>query len=198
MRRGKSVLSLISTELYWRRLRSSGVSLVILLERDEITTKNVARWVAQSARNLSEWRATARYSQTSTISPEFTNLWSQSGRNTIAHGSLPLFVEGIDRMHRHLERGHRVVLVTGTLAPLARAIARHLPRGVEVRATKLEIQRRLLYRKTFRRALGVRGEGASDRMNMRRSSISICAKALRTGMKCRTQECLKPWGILRP
>jgi phosphoserine phosphatase len=32
------------------------------------------------------------------------------------------------------------MLVTGTLAPLARAMARHLPHGVEVRATELEIR----------------------------------------------------------
>jgi phosphoserine phosphatase len=43
-------------------------------------------------------------------------------------------------MRWHLESGHRVVLVTGTLAPLARAIACHLPCGVEVRATELEMK----------------------------------------------------------
>jgi fatty acyl-CoA reductase len=57
---------------------------------------------------------------------------------TIAPRSLPLLIEGINRMRWHLESGHRVVLVTGTLAPLARAMARHLPYGVEVRATELE------------------------------------------------------------
>ena len=80
------------------------------------------------------------YSQTSTISPEFTNLLSESGRKRLRMESLPLFVEGIDRVRRHLECGHRVVVVTGTLAPLAHAIIRLLPRGVEVRATKLEMQ----------------------------------------------------------
>jgi HAD superfamily hydrolase (TIGR01490 family) len=57
--------------------------------------------------------------------------------NTIVLGSLPLFTKGIDGMRWHLERGHRVVLVTGTLAPLARAMAHHFPNGLEVRATEL-------------------------------------------------------------
>jgi|SRR5580700_3393094 putative phosphoserine phosphatase/1-acylglycerol-3-phosphate O-acyltransferase len=57
---------------------------------------------------------------------------------TISPESLSLFEEGIDRVHWHLERRYRVVLVTGTLAPLARAVARHLPCQVEVRATELE------------------------------------------------------------
>jgi phosphoserine phosphatase len=42
-------------------------------------------------------------------------------------------------MKWHLERRHRVWLVTGTLAPLARAIARHMPCGVEVCGTEIEV-----------------------------------------------------------
>jgi HAD superfamily hydrolase (TIGR01490 family) len=57
---------------------------------------------------------------------------------TISREILPLFDKGIDRVRWHLERRHRVVLVTGTLAPLARAVARHFPCGVEARATELE------------------------------------------------------------
>ena len=43
-------------------------------------------------------------------------------------------------MRWHLESGHRVVLVTGTLAPLACVLARHLPYGVEICGTELEIK----------------------------------------------------------
>ena len=109
-----------------------------LMERDEIRTVNVARWIAQSARTLlgNGHRAVlANKYYLRGIQESVVAEWA----NTIPHGSLPLFVEGIDRMRRHLERGHRVVLVTGTLAPLARAITGHLPRGVEVRGTKLEV-----------------------------------------------------------
>jgi phosphoserine phosphatase len=56
-------------------------------------------------------------------------------------------------VHWHLERQHRVVLVTGTLAPLARAIARHLPCGVQARATELEIRGRRLTGRISRKHL---------------------------------------------
>ena len=57
----------------------------------------------------------------------------------ISSSALPLFVEGTACLKWHLERRHSVFLVTGTLAPLARAIARHLPCGVEVCATEVEV-----------------------------------------------------------
>ncbi|MGB9245710.1 MAG: HAD-IB family phosphatase [Candidatus Acidiferrales bacterium] len=110
-----------------------------LLERDEITTKSVAWWVAGSAKALLNGGRCAVFAKKhylTGIRESIVGEWAK----TITHGSLPLFVEGIDRMRQHLERGHRVVLVTGTLAPLAHAITDHLPRGVEVRATKLEIR----------------------------------------------------------
>jgi HAD superfamily hydrolase (TIGR01490 family) len=110
-----------------------------LTERDEIRTVNVARWIAQSARAFlsNGHRAVlANKYYLFGIRESVIAEWA----NTITHGSLPLFVDGIDRMHRHLECGHRVVLVTGTLVPLARAITGHLPRGVEVRGTKLEVR----------------------------------------------------------
>jgi HAD superfamily hydrolase (TIGR01490 family) len=109
-----------------------------LLERDEIRTQNVAHWVAKSAKALlNGWRCAvfANKLYLAGIHESVVEEWA----NTIPHGSLPWFVEGIDHVRRHLERGHKVVLVTGTLTPLAHAIAGHLPRGIEVRATKLEI-----------------------------------------------------------
>jgi HAD superfamily hydrolase (TIGR01490 family) len=114
-----------------------------LLERDEITAKNVTRWVVQSAKillNGGRYAVLTNKRYLAGISESVIGEWA----NTIAHGSLPLFVEGIDCMQQHLERGHRVVVVTGTLAPLARAIIRHLPSGVEIRATKLEARDRCL------------------------------------------------------
>lgn len=110
-----------------------------LLERDEITTTNVALWAAESARALLNGGCRAVFANKHYLAGIHESVVAEWA-NTIAHGSLPLFVEGIDRIQQHLERGHRVVLITGTLAPLARAIARHLFRGVEVRATKLEIR----------------------------------------------------------
>jgi HAD superfamily hydrolase (TIGR01490 family) len=108
-----------------------------LTERDEIRTVNVVRWFAQSARTFpgNGHRAVlANKYYLCGIQESVVGEWEK----TIAPRSLPLLIQGINRMRWHLERGHRVVLVTGTLAPLARAMARHLPYGVEVRATELQ------------------------------------------------------------
>jgi putative phosphoserine phosphatase/1-acylglycerol-3-phosphate O-acyltransferase len=108
-----------------------------LMERDEIRTVNVARWIARSAGTfLSNGHRSvlANKYYLAGIQESVVGEW----KKTIAPGSLPLLIEGINRMRWHLESGHRVVLVTGTLAPLARAMARQLPYGVEVRATELE------------------------------------------------------------
>jgi HAD superfamily phosphoserine phosphatase-like hydrolase len=110
-----------------------------LLERDEIRTVNVARWAAQSVRTfLRDPRGAvlANKYYLAGIHESVIEEWEK----TIAPGSLPLLGDGIDLVHWHLERRHRVVLVTGTLALLAHAITWHLPCGVEVRATELEIK----------------------------------------------------------
>src|ERR1700751_1499591 len=110
-----------------------------LLERDEIRTVSVARWIARSAKAFlgNGHRAVlANKYYLRGIQECVVGEWEK----TIAPGSLPLLTEGINRMRWHLESGHRVVLVTGTLAPLARAMACRLPCGVEIRATELEIE----------------------------------------------------------
>src|SRR5579864_3525864 len=88
-----------------------------LMERDEIRTVNIARWMAQSARAfLSKGHRAmlANKYYLAGIQESVVGEWEK----TIAPGSLPLLIEGIKRMRWHLESGHRVVLVTGTLAPL--------------------------------------------------------------------------------
>ena len=105
-----------------------------LMERDEIRTVNVARWIAQSARTLLGGHRAVLANKYYLHGIQESVIAECA--NTITHGSLPLFGEGIDRIRRHLEHGHRVVLVTGTLAPLARAMAHHLPYGVEVRGNR--------------------------------------------------------------
>jgi HAD superfamily hydrolase (TIGR01490 family) len=110
-----------------------------LLERDEITTKNVARWVVQSAKAFLNGERCAIFANKHYLAGIHESVIAEWA-NTIMHRSPPLFVEGIDRVDRHLACGHSVVLVTGTPAPLARAVICHLPRGVEVRATRLVTQ----------------------------------------------------------
>ncbi len=40
---------------------------------------------------------------------------------------LPFFAEGLRALEQHAALGHRVFIISGTLAPLARAVARQLP-----------------------------------------------------------------------
>ena len=127
---------LASPSLEWRFIR-------YLLERDEIRTQNVADWVAELAKHLlNGWRCAvfANKHYLAGIHESFVEEWANTIAPQSISGSLPWFAEGIDHVRRHVECGHRVALVTGTLAPLARAIASHLPCGIEVCATELEIQ----------------------------------------------------------
>ena len=114
-----------------------------LLERDEIRTQNVADWVRELAKDLlNGWQCgvLANKHYLAGIHESFVEEWANTITPRTTRGSLPWFAEGIDHVRRHVEEGHRVVLVTGTLEPLARVVAGHMPGGVEIRATKLEIR----------------------------------------------------------
>ena len=111
--------------------------ITFLLARDEIRTANVTRWIAHSAKNL------LRDPQKATLGNKHylagvPQAVVADWEHKFSSISPPVFIEGTNQMKWHLERRHQVFLVTGTLAPLARVIARHMPCGVEVRATEIE------------------------------------------------------------
>jgi HAD superfamily hydrolase (TIGR01490 family) len=54
--------------------------------------------------------------------------------------AVTLFEEGIERAAWHARQGHRIVLVTGTLEPLARLVARSMECELEARGLPCEIQ----------------------------------------------------------
>lgn len=56
-------------------------------------------------------------------------------------GAVPFFREAVDAIEWHAARSHHVVIVSGTLAPLARALVRRLPGGVTVCATELKTEK---------------------------------------------------------
>src|SRR5215469_2081967 len=108
-----------------------------LYRRGEIQRENFERWAAQAARAfLRKPRAAFLGNKfyLAGIHDSFVEEWA----GIIAKDSLPLLPDGAAQIRWHLERGHRVVLVTGTLAPLLRAIASHLPAGVVIHATEVE------------------------------------------------------------
>lgn len=53
---------------------------------------------------------------------------------------LPFFREAVERVARHVERGHLIVIVSGTLEPLATLAARALEAELETRGLASEIR----------------------------------------------------------
>jgi HAD superfamily hydrolase (TIGR01490 family) len=116
-----------------------------LLERDEISGGHVGRWLARFAGSF--WRdlhgateGNKRY--LCGISEGLVDEWEQSLAVEFYCGdSLPFFEEALQRIVWHGALGHRLFIVSGTLAPLARVVARRLSALVsaelEVRATEL-------------------------------------------------------------
>jgi HAD superfamily phosphoserine phosphatase-like hydrolase len=118
-----------------------------LLERGEISSGHAGRWLARFAGAF--WHdphgatlGNKRY--LSGISETMVNDWEKSLAPMISRrDSLPFFAEGLQRIAWHRAQGHRVFLVSGTLAPLARVVARKLgalvSAEIEVCATEPEV-----------------------------------------------------------
>jgi HAD superfamily phosphoserine phosphatase-like hydrolase len=110
-----------------------------LLARDEIRFRHLARWLAHcAAAILRDPRAATEGNKLylSGLRECLVAEWS----NSHAALELPFFPQGIARIAWHHAQQHQIFLVTGTLAPLARAIVRQLPCPVEVCATELELR----------------------------------------------------------
>ena len=110
-----------------------------LLSHDRIGGADIARWLARFAKLLLRDASGATVGNKMYLagSPESLAInWADS----LAPGSPELFAGGIERVAWHVAQGHRVFLVSGTLACLAHAVARRLPGPVEVCATELEVR----------------------------------------------------------
>lgn len=112
--------------------------LVWLLGRDEISGGNFGRWVADGAKTIWRDRRAAIEGNKLYLAglPESLAAdWMSSGEQN----SPPYYVEGLARLTWHHAQRHRLFLVTGTLAPLARAIVCRFAWPVEVVATEPEV-----------------------------------------------------------
>jgi HAD superfamily hydrolase (TIGR01490 family) len=115
-----------------------------LLARDEMRSANIVRWLAR--RLTTTLRASSVALETDKcylahLRESVVADWESSlAAQTPAADSLPLFAEGIDRIFWHLAQGHRVFLISGTLAPLARVFAKRFRDAVDVCATQLEVR----------------------------------------------------------
>ena len=105
-----------------------------LTARDEIGAVDVARWVAQFAGTV------LRDPRAATIG---NKAYLRGLRESLAEGwenslSVQPFAAGLARLQWHAAQGHRVFIVSGTLAHLARAFARRFAAPAEAIATELE------------------------------------------------------------
>ena len=108
-----------------------------LIARDEIGGCDIARWLGHFAKTVLRDPRGATLANKMYLAGMRESL-AADWENSPAPGSLPLFPQGIERVGWHLAQGHRVFFVSGTLGPLARAVARCLSGQLEVRATELE------------------------------------------------------------
>jgi alcohol-forming fatty acyl-CoA reductase len=110
--------------------------LAWLITRDEISGANLAGWLRHCAKTILRHRHTAIEGNKLYLAGLRTSLaadWAAAD----APLSLPICPKGIAQLTWHHAHGHRVLLITGTLAPLARAIARLLSCPVEICATEI-------------------------------------------------------------
>jgi len=118
-----------------------------LLERDEISSEHAGRWLARFVGRF--WHdlqgATAgnkRY--LCGVSELLVGDWEQSFAREFFRGdALVFFDEALQRIVWHRAQGHRLFIVSGPLAPLARVVARRLTAlvsaEIEVCATELAV-----------------------------------------------------------
>jgi alcohol-forming fatty acyl-CoA reductase len=117
-----------------------------LLERDQISSTHVASWLAHFATTIlrDPYQAIeGNKFYLKGIDESLASDWEHWLAPTSSpEDSLPLFEQGLQRIHWHHRQGHHIFLITGTLAPLAQMIARRisaqLQAPIEARATELE------------------------------------------------------------
>jgi alcohol-forming fatty acyl-CoA reductase len=108
-----------------------------LAARDKIDGGHLGAWLGRFARNIWHDPYAATFENKFYLRGLRESLavdWERS----LSEESLRCFAPGIERIAQHQAQGHRVFFVSGTLRPLARAMARRLPGTVEVAATELE------------------------------------------------------------
>lgn len=112
--------------------------LTYLLTRDEISRATVMRWLGRYAKGLivNPRASTADKSYLAGLPDSLATHWADSS----GAESVRLFRRAVDSLAWHASQGHRIWLVSGTVAPLARAIAHSLPVRAEVVATELEVR----------------------------------------------------------
>lgn len=109
-----------------------------LLKRHELGSAQAAQWLAQFARAIGggDWRRATESNKaylaglTESLAEDWT-AWTDSAAS-------PWLDEGFHRLIWHAGQGHRIFIVSGSLAPLVRSVVRWLRAQAEVCGTELE------------------------------------------------------------
>ncbi len=113
-----------------------------LLERNQIKTAHATSWLTHFAKNIlvrphDATQANKQY--LAGLRESLARDWAQAAMAASALADEPIFFpEAIARIVWHQSQGHRVCIVSGTLAVLARVILQQLPAPIDVMATELE------------------------------------------------------------
>lgn len=129
-----------------------------LLRRRVIRVSAIARWIVGVLEEapIGTPFAEADREYLAGLSCALAEEWLDDPR-----AQLPYFSEGIGAMERHAARGEGIFIVSGTLAPLARAVARRLPGRVRVCATELMTRESSLVAENSKRGLAASDSGAA-------------------------------------
>ena len=107
-----------------------------LLDRGLLNSWRIAKWTMFALSALSCGDASAFRADKTYLAGLPTSV-SEDWEASLSSNALALFPEAAEWLAHHSRQGHRVFLVSGTLAPLARALARHIDNALGVYATEL-------------------------------------------------------------
>jgi HAD superfamily hydrolase (TIGR01490 family) len=114
--------------------------IAYLFAQGDIAWANALRWLWGCAKGFLHDPGKGIESNKIYLSDLRESLASEWAASPAGQSIQPL-QDGLEHIAWHTGEGRQVVLVSGTLAPLARAIARKLPGRIEVMATDLEVSR---------------------------------------------------------
>jgi len=112
-----------------------------LLEHNQLKSANAGAWIARFARKILQspqgaMDANKRY--LAGLRESLARDWALAASAEQLADEAAFFPEALDRLAWHQAHGHRVCVVSGTLAVLARELMKLLPAPVDLIATELE------------------------------------------------------------
>jgi len=113
--------------------------ITFLVARDELATRDVTRWLTSFLRRVAFDPGGATRENKQYLAGLRTSL-AADWESSLAERRPPLYASALAQMNWHYAQGHRVFLISGTLAFLAQALARQVLGSAEVSATELEVR----------------------------------------------------------